>query len=152
MTDITDPALPDTAPAVASASPGPTAAPQAAEAAPAAIPTAENASRPASPVYAAEWPKITHTLAHPILLAAGAEPIRVIEIPEPDLETMERVLGAIDELGLTAEDEIKLGVKQLRPLLAAFTGIPDATLKRIHFKDVNALAEKLGPLLEGLAT
>ena len=55
-------------------------------------------------------------------------------------------------LGLTAEQEIRLSVRHIRPLLVAFTGIPDDTIRRIHFRDVNGLAEKLAPLLEGLAT
>ena len=114
--------------------------------------TNHGATRPAATVYSAEWPKITHTLAYPVLLTAGADPIREIVIPEPDLETMERVLGAVEKLGLTAEQEIRLSVRHIRPLLVAFTGIPDDTIRRIHFRDVNGLAEKLAPLLEGLAT
>ena len=148
MTDLPNQHAADALPYVAAAPSGSAAAPPAPE----TEPVAKTAPRPTATVYSAEWPKITHTLAYPVLLTAGADPIREIVIPEPDLETMERVLGAVEKLGLTAEQEIRLSVRHIRPLLVAFTGIPDETIRRIHFRDVNGLAEKLAPLLEGLAT
>jgi hypothetical protein len=97
----------------------------------------------------ADWPTISYTLQYPISTSGqGEEPLAVITIAEPDLEAMERVAAALSELGLPASAAI--GVGELRPLIAALSGIPDAVLKRIHFRDAVQLLERLAPLLEDM--
>jgi len=53
-----------------------------------------------------------------------------------------------DAVGAT---EKALSVKQVRVCLVALSGRPDDTIKRLHFKDVRALSELLGPLFAELA-
>lgn len=111
---------------------------------PAAVPIAKTDQGAARPI----WPSITHTLLYP-LAVEGADPMTSIEVREPDLEALERVLAVVEAHDL-ADNDARIGLRTLRPLLAALTGIPDASLKRLHFKDATALMEKMAPLLEGL--
>lgn len=150
MTDLTTAPAAEGHPAIATAPSGPAVAPQAPVADAPAIPIAKTAPAPTAPVSDAKWPSITHTLLHP-LPVEGKEPLSEIVVREPDLETLEAVLGVVEAHGLT-DNEAKLGLKVLRPLLSALTGIPDASLKRLHFKDATALMEKMAPLLEGLTS
>lgn len=146
MTDLPNPPPAEAHPYVAAPSSVGSAAPPRAETeAPAmrAAKTDQSATRPA-------WPSITHKLLYP-LAVEGADPVTSIEVREPDLETLEAVLGVVEAHGLT-DDDARIGLKVLRPLLAALTGIPDASLKRLHFKDATALMEKMAPLLEGLTS
>ena len=146
MTDLPNQHAADALPyAAAAPSGGSAAAPRAETEAP-AIPVAktdQDATRPA-------WPSITHKLLYP-LAVEGADPVTTIEVREPDLEALEAVLGVVEAHGLT-DNDARIGLKTLRPLLAALTGIPDASLKRLHFKDATALMEKMAPLLEGLTS
>ena len=145
MTDLPNQHAADALPYVA-ATPSGTAAPPAPETAPAAITVAKTDEGATRPV----WPSITHKLLYP-LAVEGGDPVTSIEVREPDLETLEGVLAVVEAHGLT-DDDARIGLKTLRPLLAALTGIPDASLKRLHFKDATALMEKMAPLLEGLTS
>lgn len=113
---------------------------------PAPIPVAKTDQGAPQPT----WPSITHTLLYP-LPVEGSDPVASIEVREPDLETLEGVLAVVEAHGLT-DNDARIGLRTLRPLLAALTGIPDASLKRLHFKDATALMEKMAPLLEGLTS
>ena len=144
MNDLSDPHAAEAPPHVATAPSAPDVAPKAPVVEGPPIPKAktdQGAARPA-------WPSISHTLLYP-LTPEGAAPVTVIEVREPDLETLEGVLTVVEEYGLT-DSEARITLKVLRPLLSALTGIPDASLKRLHFKDATALMEKMTPLLEGL--
>ena len=145
MTDLPNPPPAEAHPHVSTAPPEGSAAPRAETEAQAiqVAKTDQGAPRPA-------WPSITHTLLYP-LAVEGSDPVTSIEVREPDLETLEAVLGVVEAHGLT-DDESRIGLKTLRPLLAALTGIPDASLKRLHFKDATALMEKMAPLLDGLTS
>ena len=137
MTDLSNQHAADTLPYVATA-------PSAPETEAPAIPLAKTDQGAARPV----WPSITHTLLYP-LAVEGADPVTSIEVREPDLEALEGVLAVVEAHGL-ADNDARIGLRTLRPLLAALTGIPDASLKRLHVKDATALMEKMAPLLEGL--
>jgi len=97
---------------------------------------------------APEWPEVRHTLRFPI---PGDPPIKEIVLREPDLEALER----IEEAGLNfdpGKPDKGLTIRQLRPIIAALSGLPDDRLKRMHVKDVLALSELMAPLLDGLST
>ncbi len=146
MTDLPNPPPAEAPPHISTAPSRGSAAPPRAEAEAPAIPTAktdQGATRPA-------WPSITHKLLYP-LAVEGTDPVTTIEVREPDLETLEGVLAVVEAHGLT-DNDARIGLKTLRPLLAALTGIPDASFKRLHFKDATALMEKMAPLLEGLTS
>jgi hypothetical protein len=118
----------------------------------AAMPAPHEAAASAAPIPG--WPEIRHALLYPIPVEypeGVSGKLAEIVIREPDLETLERVVEVIEAQGLTADDA-KLGVKSLRPLLAAFTGHSPDLLKRLHYRDVTELSEKMAPLLEGLTS
>ena len=135
MTDLPNQHAADALPYVATPPSGPTALP--------AAKTDQGAPRPS-------WPSITHKLLYP-LPVEGGDQVTSVEVREPDLETLEAVLEVVEAHGLT-DNDARIGLKTLRPLLAALTGIPDASLKRLHFRDATALMEKMAPLLEGLTS
>ncbi len=128
---------------------------QGAEAPPAATPPeAATIPAPASPAAsaAATWPSVTIPLTRPLPLPNGGQ-LTELRLVEPDLEAMERISAVVENLGLmNATEDVKLTIRQIRPILAAFSGIDEAVLARLHFKDIAPISEALVPLLEGLAT
>ncbi len=131
------------------APPGPPDAPPAPGGTSAAIPSsAPSSGSPRN--LRANWPCVSVRLKYPLPDGSGGE-IAEIRIDEPDLETLEAVMDAMEAVGVK-DDAQGLTIRQLRPMIAALTGLPDESLKRLHYKDVMALSEAIAPLLEGLTT
>jgi hypothetical protein len=89
------------------------------------------------------WKEIRHPLTHPIPDPETGEMITEIVMREPDVEALER----IDGLGM--EEGKRMKVSQIRGLIAALSGLPDATIGKMHKNDFAAIGEEAVPLLEG---
>lgn len=88
-----------------------------------------------------EWKAETVTLQCPV--RDGETLIRSATVREPNAGE----LVEIEEIGI-GFDEQEMTLKQVLGLIEILSDLPPAAVKKLHRRDVAALAEALGPLME----
>ena len=91
---------------------------------------------------ATTWNSVNILLAHPVSGPDGA--VFIVTMREPDIEALEK----IDNLGITSDKPMK--VSQIKGVIVALTGLPEAVVNRIHRDDFTAIGEAAVPLLEAV--